>query len=164
MFCHIGLPRFLLTWSAKLLADVPAGVRARVWYMRDGAPAHLSRLVRDKLSNTYHDRWIGIGGPTAWPPRQIWILWIFNCADKQLLLTMKRHFTIGLCIPVRLWETSPASLNGCCGPWWDMARRARNIMGDISSTYYKCIISAVTHKLNVFWTHVRTDIFPCFAV
>jgi hypothetical protein len=24
--------------------------------------------VRDVLNNTYHDRWIGRGGPTAWPP------------------------------------------------------------------------------------------------
>jgi hypothetical protein len=28
-----------------------------------------SRAVRDVLSNSYHDRWIGRGGPTAWPPR-----------------------------------------------------------------------------------------------
>jgi hypothetical protein len=37
-------------------------------YMHDGAPAHFSRAVRDVLSNTHHDRWIGRGGPTAWPP------------------------------------------------------------------------------------------------
>jgi hypothetical protein len=37
--------------------------------MHDGAPAYFSRAVRDVLSNTYHDRWIGRGGPTAWPPR-----------------------------------------------------------------------------------------------
>jgi hypothetical protein len=37
--------------------------------MHDGAPAHFSRAVRDVLNNTYHDRWIGRGGPTAWPPR-----------------------------------------------------------------------------------------------
>jgi hypothetical protein len=30
---------------------------------------HCSRAVRDVLSNTYHDRWIGRGGHTAWPPR-----------------------------------------------------------------------------------------------
>jgi hypothetical protein len=35
----------------------------------EGTPAHFSRAVRDVLSNTYHDRWIGRGGPTAWPPR-----------------------------------------------------------------------------------------------
>jgi hypothetical protein len=37
--------------------------------MHDGAPAHFRRAVRDVLSNTYHDRWIGRGGPTARPPR-----------------------------------------------------------------------------------------------
>jgi hypothetical protein len=36
--------------------------------MHDGAPAHFSRAVRDVLSNTYHDQWIGRGGPAAWPP------------------------------------------------------------------------------------------------
>jgi hypothetical protein len=40
-----------------------------MWYMRDGAPAHFSRAVRDALNNVYHDRWIGRGGPTAWLPR-----------------------------------------------------------------------------------------------
>jgi hypothetical protein len=37
--------------------------------MQDFSPAHYSRAVRDVLSNTYCDRWIGRGGPTAWPPR-----------------------------------------------------------------------------------------------
>jgi hypothetical protein len=36
--------------------------------MRDGAPAHFSRAVRDVLSQTYHEGWIRSGGPTAWPP------------------------------------------------------------------------------------------------
>jgi hypothetical protein len=48
---------------AKLLEDVPLAVRARVWYMHDGAPAHFSRAVRDVLNNTYQDQWIGRGGP-----------------------------------------------------------------------------------------------------
>jgi hypothetical protein len=39
-----------------------------MWYMHDGAPAHFSRAVRDVLNNTYHGRWVGRGGPTAWPP------------------------------------------------------------------------------------------------
>jgi hypothetical protein len=36
--------------------------------MRDGALAHFSHAVRDVLNNTYHGRWIGRGGHTAWPP------------------------------------------------------------------------------------------------
>jgi hypothetical protein len=30
---------------------------------------HFSHAVREVLNNTYHDRWIGGGGPGAWPPR-----------------------------------------------------------------------------------------------
>jgi hypothetical protein len=37
--------------------------------MHDGAPAHFNRAVRDVLSNTYHDRWIGRRETTAWPLR-----------------------------------------------------------------------------------------------
>jgi hypothetical protein len=37
--------------------------------MRDGAPAHFNRAVRDILKNTYRDRWTGREGPIAWPAR-----------------------------------------------------------------------------------------------
>jgi hypothetical protein len=60
---------FLLHGFPKLLEDVPLAVRACIWYMHDGAPAHFSPAVRDVLNNTYHDWRIGRGGPTAWPPR-----------------------------------------------------------------------------------------------
>jgi hypothetical protein len=36
--------------------------------MHDGIPAYFTRTVREVLNNTYHDRWIDRGGPTAWPP------------------------------------------------------------------------------------------------
>jgi hypothetical protein len=36
-----------------------------------GAPAHFSCAIRDVLSNTCHDGWMGRGGPTAWPPRSM---------------------------------------------------------------------------------------------
>jgi hypothetical protein len=53
---------FLLHDLPELQESVPLPVRARMWYMRDGAPwcARCSH---------YHDRWRGRGGPTAWPPR-----------------------------------------------------------------------------------------------
>jgi hypothetical protein len=31
----------------KLLEDVPLAVRARMWYMHDGAPTHISCAVRE---------------------------------------------------------------------------------------------------------------------
>jgi hypothetical protein len=61
---RLPLPRFPLRWSAKA-----AGRWARMWYMHDGVPAHFSRVVRVVVSNTYHNRWIGRGGPTASPLR-----------------------------------------------------------------------------------------------
>jgi hypothetical protein len=50
---------FFLHDLPKLLEGVPLAVRARMWYMGGGAPAHFSRAVRDVLNNIYHDRWIG---------------------------------------------------------------------------------------------------------
>jgi hypothetical protein len=41
---------FLLYDLPKLLEDVPPAVRAQMWYMHDGAPAHFSRAVRDVLN------------------------------------------------------------------------------------------------------------------
>lgn len=40
-----------------------------VFYQQDGAPAHYSRIVREYLDATFPNRWIGRGGPIAWPPR-----------------------------------------------------------------------------------------------
>jgi hypothetical protein len=90
-----------------------------MWYMHDGAPAHFIRAVRDVLNNTYHDRWIGRAGPTAWPPLPPYLISLdfhmwgnLNTLRIQLLLTTERHFTTALRVPVRLSETTPTSLNG----------------------------------------------------
>jgi hypothetical protein len=45
--------------------------------------------------------------------------------------------------------TTPESLNGCDCLLWGVKRRALNFMEDILSTYYKCTLKAITHKLNV---------------
>lgn len=37
--------------------------------MHDGASAHYSAIVRRYLTEKYGERWIGRGGPIAWPPR-----------------------------------------------------------------------------------------------
>jgi hypothetical protein len=52
---------FLLHDLPKLLEDVPLAVRAPVWHMRDGAPAHFILAMLDVLNNISHDRWIGTG-------------------------------------------------------------------------------------------------------
>jgi hypothetical protein len=37
----------------KLEKDVTLAVRAGMWYVRDGAPVHFRRAVRDTVSNTW---------------------------------------------------------------------------------------------------------------
>jgi hypothetical protein len=79
---------------------------------------------------------------------RIWILWTFTCKDiykplcMQLLFTTNRHFTIALWMPIRLSPTALASLNRNGDRWWDLSRRALNLMEDILSTYYnyKCTL------------------------
>jgi hypothetical protein len=122
--------------------------------MRDDAPAHFSCAVRDVLNNTCHGRCIGSGGPNAWPPRSpdlnpqdVYLCGYLKPSCMQLLLTTKRH--IAFWMPVRLSATTPPSVNGCGGPWWDVSRRALNLLKDILSTYYKCTLSTITHKLNI---------------
>ncbi|KAJ4432124.1 hypothetical protein ANN_20740 [Periplaneta americana] len=43
--------------------------KCRMWFMYDGAPAHFLRIVREHLTLTFQDRWIGRGSPTPWPAR-----------------------------------------------------------------------------------------------
>jgi hypothetical protein len=146
----------LLHEPPKQLEDVPLGVRARMWYMYDGASAHFSRAVRDVLSNTHHARRIGRGGPTPWSPRSP----DFNPLDFYLWEHLKPRAYAApddneetlhhlMWMLVRLSATTPTSLCGCGGPWWDVSRRVLNLMEDILNTYYKCIDSAITQKLNV---------------
>jgi hypothetical protein len=63
------LPRFPLTWSAKATGRCTTGSQSthvvHAWWFS----GTFSRAVRDVLSNTYHDRCIGRGGPIARPPR-----------------------------------------------------------------------------------------------
>lgn len=40
-----------------------------VFFQQDGAPAHYANIVKNHLNTTFPNRWIGRGGPIAWPPR-----------------------------------------------------------------------------------------------
>jgi hypothetical protein len=130
----------------------------RILYMHDGAPGHFSRAVRDVLSNTCHDRRIGTGERTVWPPRSpdlnpldFYLSGHLNNlvyappVDNEETL---QHRTVD---DVRLCATTPTSLNGCCGPWWDMSRSALNLIEDVLS-YNSQIASGLT----LIWT------FFCF--
>jgi hypothetical protein len=63
-------------------------------------------------------------------------------------------------MPVRISATTAASLNGCGGPWWDVSRRASNLMEVILGTYYKCTLSAISRKLNASRHMLIWTLFP----
>lgn len=52
-----------------LVEHLPLETRRNMYYMHDGAPPHFSVAVREHLNTVYPNRWIGRGGPIAWPPR-----------------------------------------------------------------------------------------------
>jgi len=52
-----------------LLEDIPLLIRSHMYFQHDGAPPHCTRHVRDYLNEFFPNRWLGRGGPVAWPPR-----------------------------------------------------------------------------------------------
>jgi len=60
---------FLRNTLPGLLEEVPLNIRQQMIFQHDGAPAHFYREVRNYLDEAYPGRWIGRGGPIAWPPR-----------------------------------------------------------------------------------------------
>ncbi|EZA47877.1 hypothetical protein X777_15252, partial [Ooceraea biroi] len=61
--------QFLQDNLPGLLKDVPLHIWQNMWLLQDGAPAHFSQEVQEFLNNTFPNRWIGRGGPVAWPPK-----------------------------------------------------------------------------------------------
>jgi hypothetical protein len=86
---------------------------------------HIGRAVRDVLKNTYQDRWIITGGHRM-AFESSGNIWKRLCTQR--LLPTKGHFTTAVWMPVRLSATIPTSLKGRGGPWWDVSRRALNLM------------------------------------
>ncbi|OXU18325.1 hypothetical protein TSAR_009497 [Trichomalopsis sarcophagae] len=54
-----------------LLEHVDMNTRYRMWLQQDGAPPHYARIVRNFLNDRFPNRWIGRGGPIAWPRRSL---------------------------------------------------------------------------------------------
>jgi hypothetical protein len=116
-------------------------------YALDGARHILAVLCEV----SYHDRGIGSGGPTAWPPRSLdltpldFYVWghlnIILCAvpvDNEEAL---HHRTVDAYQTIRNY---PGIFE-----MGDVMRRALNLMEVILSTYYKSTLSVIIHKLNV---------------
>ena len=60
---------FLRNELPGLLEDIPLMVRSQMYFQHDGAPPHYTRHVREYLNEFFPNRWLGRGGPVAWPPR-----------------------------------------------------------------------------------------------
>ncbi len=60
---------FLTNNFNELLDEIPLNIRNLLWFQQDGAPPHYGRNVRQWLNEMYPNRWIGRGGPIAWPAR-----------------------------------------------------------------------------------------------
>jgi hypothetical protein len=154
----------------KLPEDVPVAVRAWMWYMHYGALAHFSLAVRYVLNNTYHDWWIDRGGPTACPSHSPDV----NALDFYLWGHLKplvyatsidneEAFHDRIVVACQTIHNYPCIIEWMWRSWWDLSKRALSLLEDILSTYYKCTLSAITHKLNVSW-RIDTNIFSFFGV
>ena len=60
---------FLRDVLPELLEEMPLGIRRRMWFQHDGAPAHYHRDARQHLDASFPNKWIGRNGPVAWPAR-----------------------------------------------------------------------------------------------
>ena len=58
--------------ASQLLAKYGQGQNGaipRLWWMEDGATAHYSLIVRQRLHQLFHNRVVGRGHAVPWPPR-----------------------------------------------------------------------------------------------
>ena len=60
---------FLRNELPGLLEEIPLMIRSQTYFQHDGAPPHYTWHVREYLNESFPNRWLGCGGPVAWPPR-----------------------------------------------------------------------------------------------
>jgi hypothetical protein len=125
--------------------------------------------VRDVLSNTYHDRWIGRGGPTARPTRPpdlnplrfyLWGHLNISCVSSSCWQWRRTSSHCGCVsdytqLPRYLWTDVVVHEETCRGVRWIS-------MEDILSIYYTCIPS--TTITNCLWAHTDMDISLYFVM
>lgn len=61
-----------LSWKKKMpefLTDVPVITYRELHFVPDGTSSHFSLVARRFLNRKFPGRWVGKGGPIAWPPR-----------------------------------------------------------------------------------------------
>jgi len=60
---------FLRTTIAEVLDELPLALVRNMWLQQDGCPAHWHRMARAAADLLFPGKWIGRGGPVAWPAR-----------------------------------------------------------------------------------------------
>jgi len=60
---------FLRNVLPGLWQDMPLMIRSQMYFQHDGAPPHHTRHMRGYLKESFPNRWLGRGGPVAWPQR-----------------------------------------------------------------------------------------------
>ena len=60
---------FLRNELPGLLEYIPLMIKSQIYFQHDGAPPHYTWRVREHLNKSFSNRWLGRGGPVAWPPR-----------------------------------------------------------------------------------------------
>lgn len=60
---------FIRNILPTFLEELPLDLRQSMWFQHDGCPAHYSLAARRAVDQTFPQKWIGRGGPVAWPPR-----------------------------------------------------------------------------------------------
>ena len=51
------------------MEDVPLYIRMNMWMQHNRAPPHYSLCIRLVINEIFDEKWIGRGGPVAWPLR-----------------------------------------------------------------------------------------------
>jgi hypothetical protein len=142
-----------------------------MWYMHGGAPAYFSRAVRDVLSNTYHDRWIGRGGPTAWPPHSPdlnpldFYLWrhlksLVYAAPVDNEETLHHHI-VDACQTIRNY---PGIFERMRQPMMRRVEAGIESCGGHFGHLLQMYSFSCNSQIKCFRTHVVTDIFSCFGI
>ena len=59
---------FLQNVLPQLMENVPLYVRMNMWMQHDGEPPNYALCLRQVMNGIFDEKWIGRGGPVAWPP------------------------------------------------------------------------------------------------
>ena len=60
---------FLQNVLSQLVGDVLLHVRINMWMQHDSAPPYYALCSKQVMTEISDEKWIGLGGPVAWPPR-----------------------------------------------------------------------------------------------